>query len=140
MEYRRYHNNILVQMAPGEEILEQLTLLAQKENILFAEVTGLGSIREFHICVYDLDKKHFFNNEYHEPMELISLTGTITRQDEKPYLHLHASAGTGAGNAYGGHLKKAVIYATGEFVIRLMEGEHTRYHCEENGLNLLDLK
>ena len=140
MEYRRYQNNILVQMSPGEEILEQIALIAEKENIRFAEVTGLGSIREFNICVYDLDNKYFYNNDYNEPMELISLTGTITRMDEKPYLHLHACAGNGTGLAYGGHLKKGVIYATGEFVIRLMEGEPTRYRCEANGLNLLDLK
>lgn len=140
MEYRRFSDNIIVQMAPGEEIIEQLIALAEKENIHLAEITGLGSICEFHICVYDLNNKQFYNNEYFEPMELISLTGTITRQNKKPYLHLHACAGNGSGHAYGGHLKKAVIYATGEFVVRLMDGEVNRYHSEKIGLNLIDLK
>ena len=138
MDYRRYQNNILVQMSPGEEILEQIALIAEKENIRFAEVTGLGSIREFSICVYDLDNKYFYNNDYNEPMELISLTGTITTQRGRPYAHMHMSVSDLAARCFGGHLTRAVVSVTCEMVIRIIEGTVDRKHHPDPGVNLFD--
>lgn len=136
MEYRRFQDTIVLRLDPDEEIIEQLTALAVQENIRLAEISGLGAIKEFHICVFDVKEKQFYNNQYQEPMELISLSGTITRQDGKPYLHIHASAGNGSGSAFGGHLKKAVISATGEITVRVVDGEVGRKYSEEIGLNL----
>jgi len=137
MEYRRFENTCIVRLDPGEEILTQLTRLAEKEQITLAEVTGLGALKELEICVYDTKAKVYYNNCYAEAMELLSLTGTVTRMNDAPYLHLHATAGDGTGKAVGGHLKKAVISATAEIVIRIMEGNVGRKYSEAIGLNLL---
>lgn len=136
MQYRRFGDTLVIRLDPNEEIVEQLTALAEKENICLGEITGLGALKEFHICVFDVAEKKFYNNEYREPMELISLSGTITRMEGKPYLHIHASAGNGSGSAFGGHLKKAVISATGEILVRVIDGQVGRKYSEEIGLNL----
>lgn len=138
MEYRRFENTLVIRLDPGEEILTQLADLADKEQIALAEVTGLGALRELEICVYDTVEKKFYVNFYAEALELLSLSGTITRMEGKPYLHVHASAGDSTGKAVGGHLKKAVISATGEILVRIIDGQVSRKFNETIGLNLFD--
>ena len=57
--------------------------------------------------------------------------------DSKPYIHLHMSAGDEKGAVYGGHLNKAVVSATCEMVVNILEGTVDRYYDEQIGLNLL---
>jgi len=137
MEYRRFENTVMLRLDPGEEILTKLAELAEKEQIILAEVTGLGALNELEICVYDIETKQYYTNTYAEALELLSLSGTITRMNEKPYLHIHACAGDGTGKAVGGHLRKAVISVTGEIVIRMIEGQVGRKLNESIGMNLL---
>ena len=137
MEYRRFENVCVVRLDPDDEILTQLAQIAEQEQIKLAEITGLGALKELEISVFDIQEKVYYNNTYAEAMELLSLTGTVTRMDGAPYLHLHATAGDGTGKAVGGHLKKAVISATAEIIIRMFEGTVERKHNEAIGLNLL---
>lgn len=138
MEYQRFQDSIVVRLERGEEIVERLAALAAAEGIGLAEVTGLGALDELHICVYDTAAKRFYDNDYREPLELVNLSGTITQKEGRPYLHLHASAGNAGGNVYGGHLKGAVVSATGEIIVRVLDGSVGRRFDGETGLNLLD--
>ena len=139
MEYRRFENTYVVRLDPEEEILTQLARLAEAETIHLAEISGLGALKELEICVFDTKAKVYYNNTYAEAMELLSLTGTVTCMDGRPYLHVHATAGDGTGKAVGGHLKRAVISATAEILVRVIDGQVNRKYSETIGLNLLDL-
>ena len=136
MQYKRFENTVVLRLDPNEEVLEQLAALAMAEHIRLAEVSGLGALKELHICLFDPATKQFCNNVYEELLELLSLTGTVTKQNGGPYLHIHASAANARGNVYGGHLKRAVISATGEIIIRIIDGVVGRVYNEEIGLNL----
>ena len=57
--------------------------------------------------------------------------------DGKPYLHLHMSAGDREGRVWGGHLNRAVVSATCEMVVRVLDGHVGRAFSPEIGLNLL---
>ena len=138
MQYRKYADTYLLRLEPEEEILTALTALADAEGILLAEVGGLGALQELEVCVFDTVKKVYYTNTFAQPMELISLTGTITRMDGAPYLHLHAAAGDGAGHVLGGHLKRAVVSATAELTVRTLPGRVERRYSDAIGLNLLD--
>ena len=111
-----------MRLDPEEEILTQLHALAEKERIQLAEVSGLGALKEFEICVYNVAEKAFYHNAYTEALELVSLSGTITQLDGNPYLHIHAAAGDSTGRVVGGHLKKAVVSATAEITVHVLEG------------------
>lgn len=62
MEYFRAQDTYLVRLDPEEEILTQLHALAEKERIQLAEVSGLGALKEFEICVYNVAEKAFYHN------------------------------------------------------------------------------
>ena len=52
------------------------------------------------------------------------------------YTHVHMSAGNEKGEVFGGHLNRAVISATCEMIITLVDGNVDRYRDENIGLNL----
>ena len=68
---------------------------------------------------------------------VFSLTGTINTMDGAFYCHLHMSAGNDKGEVFGGHLNRAVVSATCEMVVNILEGTVDRYYDEQIGLNLL---
>ena len=52
MEYRKFDNVIVARIDKDEEILEQLRVIAIKENIKLASVQALGAINDFTVGVY----------------------------------------------------------------------------------------
>ena len=52
------------------------------------------------------------------------------------YSHLHMSAGDDKGQVFGGHLNKAIVSATCEMIINIIDGTVDREYNEEIGLNL----
>ena len=136
MEYKRFENTLLVRLDQGEEILTQLEAISSAEHILLAEVSGLGAINEFTAGVYNTAEKRFSPNTFRGAYEIVSLTGTISTMNGKHYSHIHMSAGDAMGRVFGGHLSRAVISATCEMVITVIDGRVDRFHSEEIGLNL----
>lgn len=136
MDYRRFGNSIIVRLDKDEEIIEQLRVLAQRENIRLASVQGLGAVNDFVTGVFDVDAKQFLGNHFQGLYEITSLAGTIDTMDGETYVHLHMSAGDVNGNVRGGHLSRAIISATGELVVTVIDGEIDRKFDPEIGLNL----
>lgn len=137
MEYRFFGDKIVLRLDPGEEICGSLIDLAEKENISIAEISGLGAVNEFVTGVFDTEEKKYYANTFNGKYEITSLTGTITCMYQRPYLHLHMSAGDSTGKVFGGHLNKAVVSATAEIVINIVAGKVEREFSEEIGLNVL---
>ena len=136
MDYRRFGEMIVVRMDKGEEILEQLKAVAEKENIRLAEISALGAVNDFTVGVFRTDEKKYYANSFQGSFEIVSLTGTVSTMDGAYYAHLHMSAGNDKGEVFGGHLNRAVISATCEMVIRVIGGSVDRAFSEEVGLNL----
>lgn len=136
MEYRRFGSDIVARMDKGEEILAQIKEIALKERIKAASVTALGATNDFTVGVYKIDEKKYYANTFQGSFEIVSLTGTINTMDGAFYTHLHMSAGNEKGEVFGGHLNRAVISATCEMVITVIDGRVDRFHSEEIGLNL----
>ena len=136
MEYRKFNNQIIVRIDKGEEIIEKIKEVALKENIKLANINALGATNNFVVGVYNVDEKKYYSNEFKGNFEIVSLTGTINTINGEFYTHIHMSAGNDKGEVFGGHLNKAIVSATCEMVINIIEGNVDRYFDEEIGLNL----
>lgn len=137
MEYRRFKDTIILRIDPEEEICNLIMEIAEKEGIMLAEISGLGAVNEFTTGLFDTVKKEYLANHFQGAFEIVSLTGTLTRKEGKPYLHAHMSVEDREGKVIGGHLNRAVVSATAEIVIRIIDGTVERQMSEKIGLNLL---
>ena len=137
MEYRRFNDTILLRIDRGEEIIEAVRRVAEREHIRLASVEALGATDDFTVGVYDVAAKRYDSKTFTGPFEIVSLTGTITEKDGAFYQHLHMSAGNRNGEVFGGHLNRAVVSVTCEMVIRVLPGAVGRAPDPETGINLL---
>lgn len=138
MDYRRFGSKIVARIDKGEEILEKLKEIALKENIKLAGVSALGATNDFTVGVYKVDEKKYYSNEFKGNFEIVSLTGTVNIMNGEFYSHIHMSAGNDRGEVFGGHLNKAVVSATCEMIIDIIDGRVDRRYSEEIGLNLFE--
>ena len=139
MKYKRFDKTIVVRIDRGEEILDKIRELAIAENIKLASVTALGATNDFTVGVFNTDEKKYYANEFKGAFEIVSLTGTINTMDGQFYTHIHMSAGNDKGEVFGGHLNRAVISATCEMTVTVIDGEVDRYRDDDVGLNLFKL-
>ena len=136
MEYRKFNQTIVARLDKGEEILEKIKEIALKENITLANLNALGATNDFTVGVFDVEEKKYASNTFKGNYEIVSLTGTINTMNEEFYTHVHMSAGDSDGKVFGGHLNRAIVSATCELVINIIEGRVDRSASEEIGLNL----
>lgn len=136
MEYKRFGNKIIARIDKDEKILEQVKELALKENIRLAAVQALGATNNFTVGVYDVAERQYHANTFSGSFEIVSLTGTINTMNGEFYAHLHMSAGNDKGEVFGGHLNRAVVSATCEMVVDVLDGTVDRQYDPVTGLSL----
>ncbi len=137
MDYRRFQDTLLVRIDRGEEIIEQVRTVAEKEHVRLASVEALGGVDDFTVGVYDAGKRQYETHRFTGAFEIVSLTGTITEKDGAFYQHLHMSAGNRRCEVFGGHLNRAVVSLTCELVMRILPGAVDRSPDPQTGINLL---
>ena len=135
MDYKRFDKKIVARIDKGEDILEQLEVISKKENIKLASVSALGATNDITVGVFHTAEKKYYANHFTGDMEIVSLTGTVSTMNGEYYAHLHMSAGDTEGHVVGGHLNRAIISATFEMVIDIIDGQVDREKNEEVGLN-----
>ncbi|MDO4835135.1 MAG: DNA-binding protein [Clostridia bacterium] len=137
MEYGRFGDTVLLRIDRGEEIIETVKKVAEKERIRLASVEALGAVDDFTVGVYDVAAKRYDSKTFTGAFEIVSLVGTITEKDGAFYQHLHMSAGNRDCEVFGGHLNRAVVSVTCEMVIRVLSGAVDRAPDPETGINLI---
>jgi len=121
----------------GEEIIASIGALCEREGIMLGSVSAIGAIGEATLGYFDTNVKQYFTHQYAGIYEIANMSGNISTQDGKPYLHIHAVLAGEDGTAFGGHLSRAVVSATCEVLIRVLDGHVGRSFSEEIGLNLV---
>ncbi len=136
MEYRRFGDDIVVRIDKGEEIIQKMLEVCEKEKVILANINALGAVGEFEVGLFKTDEKKYYSEVHKGDFEIVSLTGSITTKEGKLYHHIHMSAGDKENKVYGGHLNYAKVSATCEMFIRVISGNVERELNEEIGLNL----
>lgn len=134
MEYRRFGNKIVARIDKGEELVEKLCEIAERESIRFATVNGWGSSRNVSLIYYDTKRECEYGNVYNRiDQELTNISGAIVRDGGEARMELRAVIGNPShdspmsitsfrfGFAVAGRLKSAVISTTCTVILELID-------------------
>ena len=124
MEYRKFPQGYVMRLDPGEEIVEQLTALVNRENVRLGSVSALGAAGDVTIGIFNTREKQYHSRRYQGDYEISALVGNVSRKEGEPYLHLHITIGNPVtGEVHAGHLTSAVISATLELFLQVWDGD-----------------
>ena len=137
MEYKVFGEKIVLRLEKGEEVIESIKKLCEKEDIRLGSISGLGATNHVTVGLFKVSEKKYYSNTFEEDFEITNLTGNISRMNGEVYLHIHGTFADIDGKCIGGHLNKAIISATSEIIINRINGEMGRQFSEEIGLNLI---
>ncbi|SHJ21542.1 hypothetical protein SAMN02745751_02017 [Dethiosulfatibacter aminovorans DSM 17477] len=137
MIYKRFNNTLIIRAEKDEDIIEVLKEVIEKENISLGTVSGIGAVKQVELGLFNTLDKIYSKREFRGDFEIVSLCGNISTMEHKPYLHLHMAIADNKQYTFGGHMTKAVVSATAELTINIIDGKIDRYFDEEVGLNLM---
>ncbi len=139
MNYKQFHNKVVVRIDKGEELVDSLKTICKKLDIKLGSITGIGATDKVMVGLMNTKTKKYQSKEFTGDHEITSLIGNITTMNGDVYLHLHITLGNIEHKVFGGHLTNAVISATFEGIIDIIDGQINREYNDEVGLNLLKL-
>jgi predicted DNA-binding protein with PD1-like motif len=117
MQSKEEGSLIFLRLFPGEDIYRELEEVCQRHEVGTAVVlSGVGQLKHFELG-YFKEKGDYCPQGFEEPHELLSLTGSISKQGGKYNFHLHAALGNKEKSVVGGHLIKGVVEVTNEIVL-----------------------
>lgn len=121
----------------GVDLKEYLENFVREHGITAATINGLGATRSARIGYYDQGRGEYLTVALDKEMEIVSLVGTVSLQDDRPMVHAHIAVGDETGHVFGGHLMPGTIVFTAEFIINVLKGRPlVRRHDADTGLAL----
>tara|TARA_Y100000310_G_scaffold318189_1_gene371960 strand:- start:957 stop:1376 length:420 start_codon:yes stop_codon:yes gene_type:complete len=131
-------NNIyVISGRRGEELMEGIKEFCKGNRIEAAFFQTIGAVGEVELAWYDLGAKQYVTALLKEDLELVSLTGNVSKLGNELVVHNHGVFSNKAMETKGGHVQKAVISGACEIVLTRIEGSIDRAYDEETGLNLM---
>lgn len=135
MDFKRFGNKVVMRIDRGEEVVETIKNFCEEQKITLGSISGLGAAGRVKVGLFDVEKKEYFSKVFEGDFEITNLTGNISTMNGETYLHLHITIADHEMRAYGGHLNEAVICATCEVIIDVIDGMVDRSFNEDVGLN-----
>jgi len=124
---------VAFRLGPGCDLMKSIEEIAKKENIQSGLIlSGAGSLSQVTLRNVRLfpdefpvmDRNRIYTPKK-EPLELLSLSGNISRRDGEIHVHCHITISSGLDNsrAYGGHLiEGCLIFSYCEVIIAEITG------------------
>lgn len=139
MQTKKFGNKIIFRLDKGEEVVESIKKICGEFGVKLGTVHGLGAAGKVTLGLFESKSKKYLSQELVGDFEICPLYGNISTMDSELYLHCHINIAGKDQKSFGGHLSEAVISATFEGVIDVIDGEVDRKFDEEIGLNLMEL-
>lgn len=127
-----------LRLKPKQDLRKELMAFAMANNIKAGSiVTCVGALKSFTLRMAGATPDSQDIRTYKETHEIVSLVGTITRED----CHLHISLSDKNGAVIGGHLKEgSLVDVTAEIVIAdHNEVVYKREFDEDTGFTELEI-
>lgn len=130
---------ITFRLKPGQLFKEEIEKAAIEKNITAGVLlSAVGSLHNAVLRMAGAKPEKQVVNKYEGPFEIVSGTGTISKQG----CHIHASISDKEGRVIGGHLKDGcIVEVTMEIVIGIFEDvNYNRILDNETGFNELTVE
>lgn len=137
MEYIKRGDFYALRLDKGEEIIESLTNFCKKEALTAAYVSGIGAVNHAEIGCFNSTTKQYHKNVFDEDLEILLLSGNLTRKNKTPYIHAHITLANSAAQTFGGHLNNAIVSVTCELLVQTIGATINRELDEKIGINLM---
>jgi predicted DNA-binding protein with PD1-like motif len=117
-------------MMDGEDLIAGLSGLEVDSAVL---TCGIGMLRKMELGYWN--GEHYEKHRIEEPVELVSLQGTVAMMDGERIVHLHACVAPRDGSTRGGHLFAGTVHNTAEIALRMPLGIALERQQEPSGLS-----
>jgi predicted DNA-binding protein with PD1-like motif len=124
----------------GDEFMSELQRFAEQHTLAASHFTAIGAFSDAVVGFFDRKKMDYLKIPVKEQVEVLSLTGNITRSEEGYKVHAHAVLCKADASALGGHLLEAHIWPTLEVIVEESPKHLLRQMDPETGLPLLELR
>jgi len=112
-----------------------------KQHALAASYfSAIGAFSDAVLGFFDRQNMDYKKIPVKEQVEVLSLNGNITLEDDGYKIHAHTVLGKADASAIGGHILEAHVWPTLEVVIEESPKYLARRMDSETGLALLDLR
>ena len=144
MDYKKMRDNIYIRIDKGEDVVETILSVCEKEKLTGGHFQGIGACDFVAVSTYIAEKQEFVDHTRTGMIEMISLMGNISSDDEgKLYQHSHAVFSylneDGEQAMIAGHLKEARIGYTGEIILTPSEEKIGRMFDSRIGIDVWKL-
>jgi predicted DNA-binding protein with PD1-like motif len=134
MDYRVSSDLIIVRLHQDEDLFACLEEICRQTDLKVGViVSGIGMLKQAELAYY-VSSGRYAPVLFPEPMELVSLTGSLIVEDEDCHIHLHAVLSRENKETVGGHLSRGKVNVTGEIVILKSDAPARRVLDEATGL------
>ena len=134
MQFKQDGNTYIIYIEQDESIMETLTQFCKSKDIVNAQISGIGAIKEIDLGAYDLKNKEYVRQFFNNLWELTSFQGNVILKDNEPFIHAHITMSDHNLDVKGGHLFEAKVGAVGEFILRKIETDGKREYDANIGL------
>ena len=137
MYYKKFENTVALRVLRGEEIIDCIKQVCEKEGIKSGIISGLGAVDHISLGLYKVAEKKYYASTFDGEREISGLVGNVSTMNGETYLHIHGTFSDVECNVKGGHLREARVSATAEIFIQQINGKIERELDQVIGLNMM---
>ena len=117
MKSNEMNNIIFIRLFQNEDVNEQIKEACRIHDVKTAVVlSGIGQVKQVQLG-YFKEKGNYIPETFNEPLEILSFTGNICKNNNDYILHFHIVLGDKKKKTVGGHFIGGKISITGEIVL-----------------------
>jgi predicted DNA-binding protein with PD1-like motif len=118
---------VVARLQYGADLLDAIALVAQEHGMTMGSFRAICALQRGRLSFYDQLTPDPHNRTYdamelEEPLEIVSLIGTVSVREGEPSVHAHACLSDSQGRCFGGHLEHGCAVFACELVLDGFEG------------------
>ena len=141
MRFRKFDcgRNFIVRVKHDSDIIDFVTDLAKKNEIVAATFTAIGALKNAKLGFYNQKRHEYLEHLLLAPQEIASCVGNISTKGDEVFVHAHAVLADEEGNTKAGHLFKGKVFAAEVHLTELVGEKVVRKYDVTTGLSLWDI-